>query len=387
MDEDQHAPGFLPAGQRFTAEDLIHYAGHDSRSLEEALAEADVLVALPHAGTEIPGELRPYLAPGFAGNPRLRLDFSDVAVAAVARRWAQIDRRVILVENPHHRLVRDPDRPRPAGLEAQLREAFRRVREADPATPPDLAGVDAVRPVTLSGLPVFTRPEDDAALTRLVVELEAAAARGVAVYERTRDDLFDRLVGKKLRGASIRSGLCFFLTLHDAMNATADPDGAIANERVPAEQMPAVLSLANRGDSSGESRGRESSTLWPALLRSLAEAHRIAFELANPRDVELNHPFFGGHELARFGAASRELAEGVYEEPGFVFGAAQAVFRREFLLGDDAARRLAEPGTDWPAVPAERTEAIARKLRASWDEFRRPLPGNPDGTPARVHRE
>lgn len=375
MDEHDRAHGFLPAGQSFVPEDLIHYAGHDSRSIEDALAEADVLVALPHTGTEIPVELRPYLAPGFADNLRLRLDFSDFAVRAAARRWAELDSRVILVENPHHRVVRDPDRQRPADLVAQLREAFRRVREAGPATPPDLAGVDAVRPLTLSGVPALTPPEDDAALARLVVEFEAAAARGVNVYERTRDDLFDRLVAKKLRGATMRSGLCFFLSLHDAMNATADPDGSIANERVPAERMPAVVTLANRGDAEGESRGREPSTLWPALLRSLAEAHRAGFGLANPRDVQLNHPFFGGHEVTRFGAACRELADGMYEQPGFVFGAAHGVFRREFLLGDEAARRLAEPGADWPAAPEELTDAIARKLRASWDEFRRPLPG------------
>jgi hypothetical protein len=250
------------------------------------------------------------------------------------------------------------------------------VREADPGTPPDLDGVDAVRPVTRTGLPVLNVPPDDAALARLVVELESVAARGLAVYERTRDDLFDRLVAKKLRGAAMSSGLCFFLSLHDAMNATADPDGAIADERVPTERMPPVLTLANRGDSQGEARGREPVSLWPALLRSLAEAHRFGFALANPRDVELNRPSRGGYEAARFGQACRELSNGMYESPGFVFGAASAVFRREFLLGEEASRQLAEPGTDVPEPPAELADAIARKLHTSWDEFRRPLPGS-----------
>lgn len=376
MDEYDAAAGFLPAGHIFVPEELIHFAGRDVRSLEDALAEADVLVTLPHAGGEIPAELAPYLAPAYVDNPRLRWDQTDQSVRAAALRWAERDPRVVLVENPHPRLVRDPDRARPADLAAQLREAFRRVREADPGTPPDLDGVDAVRPVTRTGLPVLNVPPDDAALARLVVELESVAARGLAVYERTRDDLFDRLVAKKLRGAAMSSGLCFFLSLHDAMNATADPDGAIADERVPTERMPPVLTLANRGDSQGEARGREPVTLWPALLRSLAEAHRFGFALANPRDVELNRPSRGGYEAARFGQVCRELSDGMYESPGFVFGAASAVFRREFLLGEQASRQLAEPGTDVPEPPAELADAIARQLHTSWDEFRRPLPGS-----------
>jgi hypothetical protein len=379
MDQEQTGTGFLPAGRTFAAEELVHFAGRDSRSLEDALAEADVLVTLPHAGEEIPMELAPHLAPAFADSPRLRWDLADQAVRAVALRWAELDPKVVLVENPHPRLVRDPDRPRPADLAAQLTEAFRRLRETDPGTPVDLDGVDAVPVATRAGLPVFTPPPDDAALSRLVVELESVAARGLAVYERTRDDLFDRLVAKKLRGAAMSSGLCFFLSLHDQMNAAADPDGALDEEPVPIERMPAVLTLANRGDAQGEPRGREPATLWPALLRSLAEAHRFGFGLANPRDVELNRPVHGGQEAVRFGRVCRELSKGMYESPGFVFGAASAVFRREFLLGDEASRRLAEPGTDVPAAPAELTDAIARKLHASWDEFRRPLPGS-DGT-------
>lgn len=375
VDSYDGAPGFLPAGRAFAPAELVHYASRDQRGLDDALAEADLILAVPHAGSAIPEELAEFLDPAFAAAERPRLDFSDAATHAVARRWAELDPRVILVENPHPRWVLDPDRPPPDDLGAQLAEAFRRVRETPPGAAPDLAGVDAVRPVTFAGLPVFTPPRDDAELGRLVAALASVAGRGVEVYERTRDDLFDRLVAKKLRGATVRSGLCFFLSFHDTMDAAAAPDGAIGGERAPVDRMPHVLALSNRGDAQGEPRGREPVTLWPALMRSLAEAHRVGFGVHGPQDVVLNRPFLGGHEVTRFGAACRELGAGVYE-PGFVFGAAQAEFRREFLLGEDAAEHLARPGTDWPEQPADHVDAIARKLHTSWDEFRRPLPGS-----------
>jgi hypothetical protein len=134
--------------------------------------------------------------------------------------------------------------------------------------------------------------------------------------------------------------------------------------------MPGVLALSNRGDPQGESRGREPVTLWPELLRRLAAAHRAALDAPGAQDVVLNRPFFGGHEVTRFGAACRELGDGM-SGPGLVFGAAQAEFRREYLIGEQASAHLAEPGTDWPETDQAPVEEIARRLHAAWDEFRR----------------
>jgi hypothetical protein len=384
VDSYAGAPPPLPAGRTFAPEELVFHAGRGERSLEDALTEADLIVSTPHAGAALPEELEPYLDPAFAAGARLRLDFTDVTTLAVTRRWAELDPRVVLVENPHPRLVRDPNRPRPDDLEAQLAEAFARVEaharaagdgpSIGASSVPDLTGADAVRPVTFAGLPVFVPPADGEGLHRLAETLREVATRGVDVYERTRDNLFDRLVAKKLRGATVESGLCFFLSFHDTMDATAAPDGAIAGERDPVARMPRVLALSNRGDPHGERRGREPVTMWPALLRRLGDAHRNAFDAPGADDVVLNRPFFGSHEVTRFGEACRELGDGM-SGPGFVFGAVQAEFRREYLLGESAAAHLAEPGTDWPEVDPAWVDEVAGRLRAAWDEFREPLPG------------
>lgn len=380
MDPYAAAPETLPAGRAFAPEELVFYAHRGERSLDDALAEADLLVATPHAGSALPAELEPFLAPAFAASARLRLDFTDIATRAVTRRWAEIDPRVVLVENPHPRLVRDPNRPRPADVRPQLAGAFARIRaaaeldagEVGGAGVPSLSGIDAVRPITFAGLPALTPPVDDAGLDRLAEALREVGTRGADVYERTRDDLFDRLVAKKLRGATLKSGACFFLSFHDTMNAVAAPDGAIAGERPAVARMPAVVALSNRGDPQGEARGREPVTLWPALLRRLADAHRDAFEAPAPEDVLLNRPFPGGYEVTRFGAACRELGAGM-SGPGFVFGAVQAEFRREYLLGERAAARLATPGTDWPEPDPAQVDAVAQRLHNAWDAFRETL--------------
>ncbi len=88
---------------------------------------------------------------------RLQHDFTDVSTSPVARRWAEIDPKVLYIEDPHPRAVRDANRPRPADLVEDLREAFKRLGVAGPDGRPSLSGVDAVRPVTFAYLPVLDR--------------------------------------------------------------------------------------------------------------------------------------------------------------------------------------------------------------------------------------
>lgn len=372
---------FLPAGKRFAPGDLVAFAEKESRTLEQAIAGADLLVCTPHSGSLIPAELAGFLAPGLTR--RLQFDFTDVATRAVARRWAQIDRRIVAVENPHPRLVRDPNRPAPADLSATLREAFARVREAGPGTRVDLSGVDAVRPVMFNFLPLLSEPADAAEWAHLVATFQAVAERGLGVYERTRDALAERILQAKLAQAAEtgKPGFFFTLSFHDTMNRVTRRDGAIAIERAPADRLPNVVALSNRGDHDGEPRGGELVTMAPELLRTLADAHRKGFAVADPGDVALNQPYLGGYEVTTFGAMFRDLSgpEGAARSPGAAdaagvrLGAVQAEFLREFLLGEQVAAELQKPGVDWPEPPAEWTDHIAHAMRASWDEFRTAL--------------
>lgn len=79
----------IPAGTVFTSEQITHYADPDTRTLEQAVVEADVLVSAPHAGAAIPEEVAEFLSPELTR--RLQYDFSDVSTAAVVRRWAEIE--------------------------------------------------------------------------------------------------------------------------------------------------------------------------------------------------------------------------------------------------------------------------------------------------------
>ncbi|CCH30897.1 N-formylglutamate amidohydrolase [Actinosynnema sp. NPDC047251] len=333
------APVLIPRGTRFTAEDITFYADRDRRPLAEALAAADLVVSCPHAGAAIPAELAGFLSPALTR--RLQYDFTDCSTAPVVRRWAELDPRVVAVQNPHPRLVRDPNRARPDDLAAGLREAFERVRAAGPGARVDLSGCDAVRPVTFSFMPVFVGSPDE-----LADALAEVAAVGVDVYERTRDDL----VARAGRGVT-------FLSFHDTMNHTTRPDGAVDVPRPEADRLPPVVALSNRGDAHGERRGDNPVTMRPDLLRALADAHRVGFA-AEPGDVALNQPYLGSNEIIHTGARF----------PGVE--AVQAEFRREYLLGPAGAAHLMSPGTDWPDPDPARVTELALACKASWDHYR-----------------
>jgi hypothetical protein len=365
------SPALIPAGTTFAASDLIHWADPEHRSLEDAIAEADLLVTGPHASAEVPAELAGFLDAGFTR--RLQFDFTDVSTGPVARTWAGLDRRTIYVEDPHPRLVRDANRPRPDDLGASLREAFERVRSAGAGQKVDLKGVDAIRPVTFAFHPVFVEPTDDSGWNEMVATFEEVGARGIDVYERTRDELLDRLVEARLR-AGRDSGAprrLLTLSLHDTMNHTARVDGAVAVERPEADRLPAIVALSNRGDERGDARGEEPVSMAPELVRRLADAHRGAFGAVASTDVVLNHPYLGGHETTTGGIALGGLADRA-AEAGVQLGAVQAEFRREFLLGDVTAAEMMEPGTGWPAINEDRARLLARELRDAWDRFRQP---------------
>ncbi|MDR2255901.1 MAG: N-formylglutamate amidohydrolase [Arthrobacter sp.] len=374
--EGESTPALIPAGTCFTPEDLIFYADQERRSLEQALAEADLIVTCPHSGSAAPHEVARHLVPEYTR--RLQFDYTDLSTAPIVRRWAQIDPRVIYVENPHPRLVRDPNRAKPEDVKATLREAFERVHAAGPLQRVDLSGVDAIRPVTFSFHPLFNEPESEAEWDALLADFEAAGALGVDVYEDTRRSLLRRWFGVH-QGLGTRTPLTT-LSFHDTMNTTTRPDGAVVVERAEADRLPAVVSLSNRGTAAGEPRGDaapfDGVTMDPRRLRALASAFRDSFSEgfgAAPQDVSLNQPYLGSQEIIEardtvgIGRRTREA--------GPLIDAVQAEFLREFLMGQAAVERLHSPGTTWPSTDEERVDAIARCCRAAWDAYRATLAG------------
>jgi hypothetical protein len=327
---------------------------------------------------------------------RLQYDFTDVSTSPVARRWAERDPKTLYIEDPHPRAVRDANRPRPDDLVKGIREAFDRL-DADPAGRPSLAGVDAVRPVTFAYLPVLTQPAEPAEWDALGDALTTAGALGVDRYEALRDDLIERTIEAKLRRLSTldlattpesewaSATSLDHLSLHDTMNHTAQPDGALCVERAPADRLPNIVSLSNRGDAEGElavdadPAVRTSigvPTMPPARLRAIAAAYRTAFGAQGPDDVVFNRPYLGGHETQVIGPRLRELEPlavvrtGDSPARGLRFGSWQNEFLREFLLGSEATARLMAPGGDWTGPPPERVDWLAERLHAAHDMVR-----------------
>ena len=354
----------IPAGTVFTPEQITHYANAETRSLDEAINDADLLVATPHSGAAIPEELAEFLSPALTR--RLQYDFSDVATASIVRRWAEIDPRIVAVINPHPRLIRDPNRKKPEDVRAHLAEAIERVRQAGAWQKVDLTGVDATRPVTFSFFPILEIPETDEGLQRLVDAFAVTAEQGLGVYESTREALTDRFIAQGLE----RGGRFTRLSFHDTMNTTTTREGAVNVARAEADRLPAVVALSNRGDHDGEERDpSDRPTMDPAALRALAAAHRSGFAVTDPDAVLLNQPYLGSEEIRaageKFGAMRAEA-----DAAGLQLGAVQAEFLREFLLGSAAAAELQQPGTDWIEEDPAHIDAIAQACKRSWDEFR-----------------
>jgi N-formylglutamate amidohydrolase len=386
---------WIPAGTRFGADDMVFFAGSDRRSLDDALADIDLVVTGPHASAAFPAEMQPFVDPSLTR--RLQFDFTDVSTSPVARRWASIDPHVLYIENPHPRAVRDANRPRPDDVIGGITEAFERLVAAGEGAKPSLAGVDAVRPVTFGYLPVLRRPKSDGDWTDLAIALADAGSLGVDAYEALRDELIDRVIDAKLRRLADldprRTPLLDWnsathldvLSIHDTMNHTARPDGAICLERPVQDRLPDVVALSNRGDERGEVRtsdaaGRRGAidvpTMSPARLRSIGSAYRQAFGAWEANDVGYNRPYLGGHETQIVGPRLREVEPLAVVRPDdgparqLRMGAWQNEFAREFLLGAESTGVLMKPGSNWVGPPAGRVEWLADRLKAAHDLVR-----------------
>ncbi|MFK8024765.1 MAG: N-formylglutamate amidohydrolase [Ilumatobacter sp.] len=386
---------WIPEGTSFGEADITFFAGKTQRSLDDALAEVDLIITGPHASAAFPEELAPFVDTRFT--KRLQFDFTDVSTSPIARRWAEIDPHVLYIEDPHPRAVRDANRERPDDLVAGLKEAFARLESAGEGGRPLLTGIDAIRPVTFGYLPVYRRPADDSEWTCFHRALVTAGALGVDAYERIRDGLIERVIEAKLAHLAALDPAATsladwssathldVLSIHDTMNHTARPDGAICVEREPPDRLPNVVALSNRGDGDGEvspdSTGAlrdpvEVPTMRPDRLRSIARAYRTAFDAHAPDDVAFNRPYRGGYETRLVGPRLRDLEPRSVVRTGdgpvrrLRLGAWQNEFLREFLLGADATAALKEPGREWTTPSEERIDWIAHRLRAAHDLVR-----------------
>ena len=384
---------WIPEGTVFGERELAWYCRRDERDLVDALADIDLIVTGPHAAAAFPQEIAQFVDAGLTR--RLQFDFTDVSTSPVGRRWAEIDPHVLYIEDPHPRAVRDANRARPDDVLVDLREAFARL-DAAPGGRPSLTGVDAIRPVTFGYLPVLRKPADDIGWDQLGAAFTKAGKQGVDPYERIRDDLIQRVIEAKMsRLASIDPGSATVeewnsathldvLSLHDTMNHTAQPDGAICVERKPEDRLPQVVALSNRGDANGEYRAGTTiraeidvPTMRPARMRAIGQAYRTVFDAHGPDDVAYNRPYLGGYETQLAGPMLRDL------EPRCVvrtddgppralrLGAWQNEFLREFLLGDDAVNHLRQPGVDWVMPPDDRVQWLAARLRDAHTLVRR----------------
>lgn len=385
---------WIEQGRRFEVDDITYYRDKGVRPLDDVLADIDLVITGPHATAAFPAEMEPFVAGSLT--QRLQYDFSDWTTSPVAKRWAAIDPHVLYIEDPHPRAVRDANRARPDDLLACLREAFDRLA-AEPDGRPSLGGVDAVRPVTFGYLPVLCRPGDDAGWQRMGEALLAAGTQGVDAYERIRDELIDRVIAAKLerlagldaaattaRDWNVASTLSV-LSIHDTMNHTARPDGAICLERKPEDRLPNVVALSNRGDGNADISVKAGAGLRaeidvpsmdPRMVRSIGAAYRRAFDAHDPNDVAYNRPYLGGYETQVAGPHLRHVAPRAVVRTadgparGLALGAWQNEFLREFLLGSEAVEEMMEPGEHWVVVPDTRVQWLAERLTAAHDLVR-----------------
>lgn len=399
---EQDAPGqlvWLPDGARFGFEDLVFFARKGDCDFADVAADVDLVLTGPHASALLPRELEPFIDPSLT--QRLQFDYSDVLSDSLARRWAEIDPRVVYVRNPVSRLIFDQNRARPDDPEADLREAFARINCARPGEPVSFAGVDAIRPVTFAGKPVLVEPQSNADYARAVETIAACAGRTSWSYAATRDRVLEIVYERKVAAlrdlplASIDLAAFHSATnlhvqcVHDTMNCTASNDGAVAERRPVSAQLPGLVSLANRGDLRGEARApaklgplemEDVLTIAPSGLRSVARAFQLGFKVDEARcgaEIRLNTPYQGAWEVQAMGRRLCDMAARatIRHRSGcgvlhLAMGAYQAEFLRETLLGPQAVAQIQKSGTDWPLPDDALIYALAQKLKASQDLLR-----------------
>lgn len=344
---------WIPAGQAFGFDNLVFWQDKGKVPFSATAARIDTIVLGPHASARFPAELQPFV--DAALTRRKQYDYSDVITSSLGRAWAAADPGVVFVENPHSRLVLDPNRAPPADVMPGLREFFARLERQRAGEKVAFGGIDAVRPVTFSGEAVLRPPKNDAEWSALQKALATARRLGPEAYRSACDGVIDAVLKARKPGAALR-----VISLHDTMNTKMRPDGAIVVERPAADRLPRLVNFGNKGDDRGEA-GADPLTIGAAEMRRIADAWAQGFGFdATTRGtaITLNSPYKGAFETVHYGAKLAALKDRRV-------GAVQVEFLRETLLGPRATAQLQQPGADWPEIDREHLDNIVASLTAA----------------------
>jgi hypothetical protein len=350
---------WIPAGQAFAFDDLVFWQGKGGVPFDTVAARIDTIVLGPHASAMFPAELQPFV--DSALTRRKQYDYSDVITSSLGCAWAAADPGVVFVENPHSRLVLDPNRAPPADVMPGLREFFARLERQRAGEKVAFGGIDAVRPVTFSGEAVLRPPANDTEWSALEKALTTARRLGPGAYRSACDRVIEAVLKARRPGTALR-----VISLHDTMNTKMRADGAIVVERPAADRLPQLVNFGNKGDDLGEA-GADPLTIGAAEMRRIADAWALGFGFdATTRGaaITLNRPYKGAFETVHYGAKLAAL-----NDPRV--GAVQVEFLRETLLGPRATAQLQQPGTDWPAPDATHLAGIVDSLIAAGHQLRR----------------
>ncbi|MFY7865268.1 N-formylglutamate amidohydrolase [Roseateles sp.] len=344
---------WIESGRRFAPAELMHWQG--SASLQARAASVDTLVLGPHASAAFPAELRPFINPALTR--RQQCDFSDCTTAVLGRLWAQADAGVIYIENPHARLALDANRAPPPHWLADLQEFFRRLRLQQSGQTQSFSGIDAIRPISFSGMPVLLEPQNAEEWTALADALSQCISQGIAVYRQACEQVL-RTVMAARPGKPVR-----VISLHDTMNTQMREDGALLQPRPAADQLPAWVNFGTLADEQGEVVDEAHPPSYPGA--SARQLLRLWSENlgAEPSDFSLNRPYKGAYETRHFAELLR--AHGAPHS-----GAIQVEFRREALLGEAATACLQKAGEDWPEPELPHLQKIAQALAEAGRELR-----------------
>eukprot|EP00927_Polykrikos_kofoidii_P068688 TRINITY_DN64018_c0_g1_i1.p1 TRINITY_DN64018_c0_g1~~TRINITY_DN64018_c0_g1_i1.p1 ORF type:complete len:392 (+),score=59.80 TRINITY_DN64018_c0_g1_i1:106-1176(+) len=338
------------------------------RSFEEVASDIDTVVSGPHASAAFPAELRPFISERLTR--RKQYDFSDVITGPVGRAWAEADPGVVFVENPHSRVVQDPNRKSDDDPEPALREFYARLgRQRSGEVGISFKGVDTVRPITFSGEDVIMEPsaevgeKDLQSWNSLVQALKTSAELGPRAYITSLERVMELVLADRRPGRRV-----VFVGLHDTNTFKMRDDGAIVVERPEAERMPPLVNFGNLGDFMGDPTDGAETTMPGAEMRRVASAWAGAFDVeqdfaqpptfAHMAPISFNRPYAGGHEVQLWSSRLcdvRDISTACF----------QVEFDRAALLGPRVTDSLRQPGTDWPAVDADHVADVARRLSAA----------------------
>lgn len=349
---------WITAGRRFGFEDLVFWSSKGNELFSDVAPRIDTIIFGPHASAAFPAELKPFVAIELTA--RKQFDFSDVTTSAIGRAWATVDPHAVYVENPHSRVVLDPNRAPVDDIEPGLRRFFTLYWHKRLGEVVDYRGVDNVRPITFSDEFVIREPKNDQEWTELIAILKECGEKGPKTYLRIRDELVEHVLSAKPKGSRV-----LLISLHDTMNTQMQPDGAIIRERSQSVRLPWLVNLGNLGDTRGEGPADELS-ISSSEIHRISDAFAKAWEVrGEERDaaISLNSPYKGAYETIQWGSRLRRMRN-------VSGGMIQAEFLRETLLGPSVASSLGVPGDNWPEVDALHIAGIASRLKRVGDILR-----------------